>query len=84
MAEVDARLSCVAAHTTHAETGEKELHGSAGKQSGRSEVRYSMLVMVADTDRVLVPSPEYRLAVSCRVKRRVPSASILVLNLCHM
>ena len=28
-----ARLSCVAAHITHAETGEKELHGSAGKQS---------------------------------------------------
>ena len=29
-----ARLSCVAAHVTHVETGEKELHGSAGKQGG--------------------------------------------------
>ena len=29
-----ARLSCFAAHVTHVETGEKELHGSAGKQSG--------------------------------------------------
>ena len=29
-----ARLSCVAAHVTHVKTGEKELHGSAGKQSG--------------------------------------------------
>ena len=27
-------LSCVAAHVTHVKTGEKELHGSAGKQSG--------------------------------------------------
>ena len=29
-----ARLSCIAAHVTHVKTGEKELHGSAGKQSG--------------------------------------------------
>ena len=29
-----ARLSCFAAHVTHVKTGEKELHGSAGKQSG--------------------------------------------------
>ena len=28
-----ARLSCFAAHATHVKTGEKELHGSAAKQS---------------------------------------------------
>ena len=28
-----ARLSCVAARVTHVRTGEKELHGSAGKRS---------------------------------------------------
>ena len=49
------RLSCVAAHVTHAETGEKELHGSAAAgcwQAERGGQRSAMLIRLAD--RVLV------------------------------
>ena len=42
-------------------------------RAGRSEARYhGMLIKVAD--RVLVLTCKYRLAVSCRVRQRVPSA----------
>ena len=65
-----ARSSCVAAHVTHVKTGEKELHGSAGKQSGA--VRGPLCLSGQPIGSLC--SPEYRLAVSCRVNRPVSSA----------
>ena len=64
-----ARLSCFAAHVTHVKTGEKELHGSAGKQSGA--VR-GLLLCLPGLPIGPLCSHEYRLAVSCRVSRSVP------------
>ena len=68
IASKPARLSCVAAHVTHVETGEKELYGSTSVK--RKAVRGPPCLSAYSTESLC--SPEYRLAVCCRVRPPVP------------